>query len=277
VKYRTQEQSGWGRWAANWSVSESGTTGRNFTYTGDIRVPVVHGQKVLDKGGHDGNLLLSVVVHDLKGQLRGVGCSAIVVDLFSDKTVVVGEQSALSNGSVVRSPLAVKLHGVTGDSVTGVVGNGVVVLGLSAVVALGRIAHIVRVAERTIVYRVLDAFVGLAAQKVVDGAVLHAEKDNILDLLSQVDNGGLRTWQKRGRAGCGAGEGRGGNGKSQHAKESTLMHFEQLSGGQRAEAQIEESRMLLLGEGINSERDARSSYTFSLLPLKAMMALPQLY
>jgi hypothetical protein len=262
VKNRTQEQSGWGRWAANWSVSESGTTARkDFTYTGEIRVPVVHGQEVLDKGGHDGNHILSVVVHDLNGQLRGVGFSAIVVDLFSDETVVVGDQSALSNGSVVRSPVAVELHVVTGDSVTGVVGNGVEVLGLSAVEALGRVAHIVRVAERTIVYRVLDAWVGLAAQKVVDGAVLHAEKNNILDLMFEVVNGGLRTWQPRGRAECGAGEGHGGTGQSQHAKESTLMHFEQLSGGQRSEAQIEESRLLLLGEGISNEHDARSSYT----------------
>ena len=195
---------------------------------------MVEGQEVLDEGGHNGNLLLSVVVHDLKGQLRGVGVSAIVVDLFGDETVVVGAQSAFSNSSIIGSPLAVKLHGVTSHSVAGVVGNRVIILCLRAVEALGRIANVVRVAERTIVDGVLDALVGLTAQKVVEGAVFHAEKDNILDLLFQIGNGGLRTWPWA-RAEWGAGEGCGNSGQSQHAKESTLMHFEQLSSEQRAE------------------------------------------
>jgi hypothetical protein len=56
------------------------------------------------------------------------------------------------------------------------------------------------------------------------------------------------------------------------------MHLELLSCGQRAEAQIEESRMLLLGEGISGEGSARSSsYTLPLLDSKAMIeALPPL-
>lgn len=146
-------------------VSELGTTSRkDFIYTSDIRVPVVKGMEVLDKGGHDGNLGLSVVVHDLKGQQRVVGLfGAIVVDLLGDETVVVRAQSALSNGSVVRIPLAVELHSVTGDSVARVVGNGVEVPGLSTVEALGGIAHIERVAERTVVNGVLDALVCLTA------------------------------------------------------------------------------------------------------------------
>ena len=216
------------------ALGKIATGRRGFTYTGDIRVPVVEGQEVLDEGGHDRNLLLSVVVHNLKGQLRGVGLSAIVVDLFGDETVIVGTQSAFSNSSVVGSPLAVELHSVTSHSVAGVVGNRVIVLCLRAVKALGRIAHVVRVAERTIVDGVLDTLVGLTAQKVVDGAVFHAEKDNILDLLFQVGNGGLRTWPWA-MAEWGAGEGCGNSGQSQHAKESTLMHFEQLSSEQRAE------------------------------------------
>lgn len=187
---------------------------------------MVEGQEVLDKGCHNRNLLLSVVVHDLKGQHRVVGFRAIVVDLFGDETIIVGEQSALSNGSVVRSPLAVELHGVTGDSVAGVVGDGVIVLGLGAVKALGRIAHIVRVAERTVVDGVLDASVGLTSQKIVDRAILHTEENNILDLLSQVEDGGLRTWKNRFRAEWEAGEGSGGSSKSQYAEEGTGLHFE---------------------------------------------------
>lgn len=54
-------------------------------------MPVIEGQEVLHKGGHNRDLLLCVVVHDLDSQLSNVDTGAIVVDLLGDKAVVVGE------------------------------------------------------------------------------------------------------------------------------------------------------------------------------------------
>lgn len=156
-----------------------------FTYTGDIRVPVVEGQEVLDEGGHDWNLLFSVVVHDLDGQLGDVrDLGAIVVDLLSDETVVVGEQGTVGNGSVVGAPVAVELHGITSHSVAGVIGDRVVVLRLRTVITLGRIGYIVGITVRTVVDGILNALVGLTTQEVVNRAVLHAEEHDILNLVS---------------------------------------------------------------------------------------------
>lgn len=90
--------------------------------------------------------------------------------------------------------MAVKFHSVTSNSVARIVGNGIVILGLGAVVTLLEVGHIVRVAERAVVDGVLNAGVLLATQKVVDGAVLHAQQDDILDLVLKVLDRGLRTW-----------------------------------------------------------------------------------
>lgn len=181
---------------------------------------MVESQEVLDEGSQNWNLIFGVIVHDLNSKLCGVGLRAVIVDLLGNETLVVREQGAISNGIVVRGPLAIKFHVVTSGSMARVIGNRVVVLGPSAVVACARIRHIVRVAERTIVDGVLDALVCLAAQKIVHGAVLHAQQDDVLDLVLHVLNGGGRTWGKLGR---------GGSGKSQHADESRGMHLEQFN------------------------------------------------
>lgn len=121
------------------------------TYAGDIRMPVVKGQKILDQIGHNGDFILGVVVHHLLRQDSAVRLCTVVMDLLVDEAQVVGLQAALSDQGVIRSPVREELHRVTGDGVAGVILDRVVVPGLGAVLALGRIGHIVRVAERTVV------------------------------------------------------------------------------------------------------------------------------
>jgi hypothetical protein len=197
------------------------------TYTSDIRVPMIKSQEVLNQCGKNRGLVLSVVVHDLLSQHSFnslVGRGTIVVDLLVDETVVVGDQLALGNGGVVRGPLAKELHGVTSNSVARVISDRVVVFRSRAVVSLGEIGNIVRVTERTTVNGVVQTSEGLTTEKVVQGAVLHNENDDILDIGFQIFNGRRRVSTRL------MGNSTRGGGEGQEANKSTVMHFGRLPG-----------------------------------------------
>jgi hypothetical protein len=86
--------------------------------------------------------------------------------------------------------------------------------------SLGGIGHIIRVAERSVLDGVLQTGNGLTTKKIVYGAVLHDQNDDILDVGLQVVNGRRRVRDARllGSSSRSSGEG-------QEANKSTGMHL----------------------------------------------------
>lgn len=164
-----------------------------ITYAGVARVPVVEGNKLLGEASDDGNLLLSVVVHDLVSKDRLVLLSRVQTELFMDETVHRRLKLPCLDGSVVWQEGAVELNIVSWDAVIGVVEDGIVVLGLTACLALGGVREVEGVAVWAIVDGVLNALGLLSTEEVVERTILHGDEDDILDLVLEVGDGCFRT------------------------------------------------------------------------------------
>lgn len=147
---------------------------------------MVKGQVVLHQRGQDWNLLFGVVVHDLSRESGLVHLGAIVAHLLMDKALVVGNQLALGDQSVVRVEGAIELDVVAIDGVVRVIGDGIKVLGGRTGNTLTRVGEVVGVAVGAGVDGVLEALELLTTQEVVKGAVLHHQDDHILDLRLEI-------------------------------------------------------------------------------------------
>lgn len=145
-------------------------------------MPVVEGQVVLHQRSQNWDLLFGVVVHDLSSEDGLVDLGAILADLLMNKALVVGNQLALGDLSVVGVEGAIELDVVAIDGVVGVIGDGVEVLGGRAGNALTRIGEVVGVAVGARVDGIFKALELLTTEEVVKGAVLHHQDDHILDL-----------------------------------------------------------------------------------------------
>lgn len=154
-----------------------------WTYTGDIRVPVVERHEVLRQRSQDRDLLLSIVVHDLLGQKRRVRLTPIATNLLLNKPL------HLRRLTRVRLKAAKELEVVAIDRMIRVVDDRVIVGRLTARLAELRVRDVERVAEGTVVDGVVEALDGLAAEEVVEGAVLHDQDDEVLDFGFEVGDG----------------------------------------------------------------------------------------
>lgn len=182
---------------------------RMKTYSGDIRVPVVEGQVLLDERSQDRHLVLGVVVHDLLNEVGLLSLVFVETHLLVRKALVGGLELARGNGSVVRSILAIELDVVAVDGMVRVIDDRVEALGSSAGLALGGIGQVERVAKRAVLEGVFEALCGLTAEDVVKGAVLHDKDDHILNVRLEVVNGAACVRLLAGRDG----HGRDGEGK----------------------------------------------------------------
>lgn len=187
---------------------------------------MVEDNKVLDELGEHRHLLLSVIVHDLHGQLGAVGIGAVQAQLFGDEPLLGGGQFALGDGRIVGSEGAIELDVVAIDRMVGIICDRVIVSGCTADGALGEIGDVVGVAEGAVIDRVLQALDGLTSQQVVHGAVFHDQNDNILDLGLEILDGGVGVSLMAGVCR----DGRGSGSKGQQTDQRTGMHGELVGG-----------------------------------------------
>lgn len=158
---------------------------RRYTDPRHAREPTIKDHIVLHKLRQDRDLTFGVVVHDLLCQSLFVDSAVVFAQLLVQEALHVRSELSSFDSGIVRSELAIELDVVASDSVIRVVRNGVIVLRSAACSALGRIADGVRVAVWAILNRVLQALESLASQKVIEGAVLHNQNDDILDVVLQ--------------------------------------------------------------------------------------------
>lgn len=149
-------------------------------------MPVVEGQEVLHQRGQNWDLLFGVVVHDLGSEDGLVDLGAVLADLLANEALVMRNQLALGDLSVVWVERAIELNVVAVDGVVGVIGDGVEVLGGRTGNALAGVGEVVGVAVRAGVDGVLQALELLTTEEVVKGAVFHHQDDHILDLRLEI-------------------------------------------------------------------------------------------
>lgn len=203
---------------------------RGETYSGNIGVPVVEGQVLLDKGSQDRHLVFSVVVHDLLHEVGLLGLGLVETHLLVRKALVGGLELARGNGSVVWSILAIELDVVAVDGMVRVINDRVKALGSSASLALRGVGQVERVAKRAVLEGVLEALQGLTAEDVVKGAVLHDKDDHILNVRLEVVNGAARVRLLAGR------DGHGRDGEGEKTEVGAEMHCQGSMGRAQAAA-----------------------------------------
>lgn len=78
-------------------------------------MPVVEGQVVLHQGSEDWNLILSIVIDDLLGELGLVDIVTVAAQLLVDEALLVGNEFSRGNVLITRSKSAIKLDVVSGN------------------------------------------------------------------------------------------------------------------------------------------------------------------
>lgn len=184
-------------------------------------MPVVKSHKVLNQGGKHRHLVLGVIVHDLLRQCGLVDLGAVETQLLLHETLLGCLQAAGGNSIVIGRERAVKLKVIAIHSMVRVVGDGIKVVGGGANQTGGGIGQVVRIAEWSIVYGIVDTSQRLSTKKVVERAVLHLQDDDILDTSLQVLDGAVDGGSRRGL--CHSREG-------QQAVECGVVHSEQEGG-----------------------------------------------
>lgn len=160
-----------------------------ITHARVARVPVVEGDELLGEASENRNLLLGVVVHDLVGKDLCVLLSRVQAELLMDEAVHGRFKLPGLNGGVVWQEGAIELNVVSWDAVIGVVQDGIIVLRLTAYLALGRVREVKGVTVWAIVDGVLKTLGLLSTEEVVDRTILHGDEDDILDLVLEVFDG----------------------------------------------------------------------------------------
>lgn len=92
-----------------------------ITYAGMARMPVVERNKLFGKASDDGNLLLSVVVHDLVSKDLLVLLGRVQAELLMDETVHRRGKLLRLDESIVWQEGAIELNVVSWDAMIGVV------------------------------------------------------------------------------------------------------------------------------------------------------------
>jgi hypothetical protein len=188
-------------------------------------VPVVEGGELVHQVDQSGDLVLGVVTHDLFVSHLGIK-APVVHQLLLHKAVHGGLQGAAGDGIVAGSVRAVQLHVVTGDRVIRIMFDRVKVLVHAAPLGAAGIAHILGVAEGTIVDNVVQTLALDTTKDVVKTAVLQENPDDILNLVLQVGNGllGARGVPKGGVAGGSHGRSSSAAGETEQGHQSVGLH-----------------------------------------------------
>lgn len=151
-------------------------------------MPVVEGHKVLRQSREDRHLLLSVVVHDLLSQERRVCLTPVAANLLMNKPLHLRRLAG------VWVEASKELHVVAIHRMIRIINDRIVIARLTARLGALRVGDVQRVAEGTVVDWVVEAFDRLAAEDVVEGAVLHDQDDEVLDFGFEVGNGFGIAW-----------------------------------------------------------------------------------
>jgi hypothetical protein len=80
-----------------------------------VGVPVVEGQVVLYQGSEDWNLVLSIVIDDLLGELGLIDIVTVAAQLLVDEALLVGSEFSRGNVRITRRKSAIKLDVVSGN------------------------------------------------------------------------------------------------------------------------------------------------------------------
>lgn len=161
------------------------------TYARNTREPAVESSELIHKVHERRNLLLRIVSHHLPCRLFW-GQFGVVVKLCVEEARLVGDDLATGNRTIVWGVSSVELQVITSHGVVWIVEHGIIVLGLSTVLARGWVARILVVAERAVVDRVVQSLAAHASQNVIEGsgpyvsARLHIPQAELRNLLFHI-------------------------------------------------------------------------------------------